>query len=160
MKYIIRDKERTIKNNTLKYFNISKEDFDGKSRKRHLVKARMLFTFYLNQHYLSKRMPLEKIGYLIGNRSHSTIINYLKNMEDDIDLTFITNNSIYIDDYFEYEKWMYKMNGELTYYEPSTKHISLADRKLNVFKDKIHSKLVEYKGKVINETLIKKILKQ
>ena len=54
------------------HFDVSASSVNSKSRKRDLVVARQV-SMYLSQKYT--RMPASRIGKLIGNRDHSTVIH-------------------------------------------------------------------------------------
>lgn len=61
------------------HFNVSLADVNGKSRKRDLVVARQV-SMYLTQKYT--KMPTNRIGKLIGNRDHSTVIHSCTQVEE------------------------------------------------------------------------------
>lgn len=56
-------------------YNISQEDIYGKSRKAEIVQARQL-SIYLAQ--LHTRLSVSKIGLLIGNKNHATVLHSIK----------------------------------------------------------------------------------
>jgi len=55
-----------------KHYNVETKHVSSKSRKRDLVQARQI-SMYLAQKYT--KMPASRIGQLIGNRDHSTVIH-------------------------------------------------------------------------------------
>ncbi|MBQ6208345.1 MAG: chromosomal replication initiator protein DnaA [Prevotella sp.] len=61
------------------HFNVALADVNGKSRKRDLVVARQV-SMYLTQKYT--KMPTNRIGKLIGNRDHSTVIHSCTQVEE------------------------------------------------------------------------------
>jgi len=60
------------------HFNVSSAAVNGKSRKRELVTARQV-SMYLAQKYT--KMPASRIGKLIGDRDHSTVIHSCNQIE-------------------------------------------------------------------------------
>ena len=60
------------------HFNVSPSAVGGKSRKRDLVVARQV-SMYLAQKYT--KMPASRIGKLVGNRDHSTVIHSCSQVE-------------------------------------------------------------------------------
>lgn len=61
------------------HFNVSPSAVGGKSRKRDFVVARQV-SMYLAQKYT--RMPASRIGKLVGNRDHSTVIHSCTQVEN------------------------------------------------------------------------------
>lgn len=61
------------------HFNVSPSDVGGKSRKRDFVVARQV-SMYLAQKYT--KMPASRIGKLVGNRDHSTVIHSCTQVEN------------------------------------------------------------------------------
>lgn len=61
------------------HFNVSPSAVGGKSRKRDFVVARQV-SMYLAQKYT--RMPASRIGRLVGNRDHSTVIHSCTQVEN------------------------------------------------------------------------------
>lgn len=61
------------------HFNVSPSAVDGKSRKRDFVVARQV-SMYLAQKYT--KMPASRIGKLVGNRDHSTVIHSCTQVEN------------------------------------------------------------------------------
>ncbi|MDY4038454.1 MAG: chromosomal replication initiator protein DnaA [Prevotella sp.] len=61
------------------HFNVSTAAVNGKSRKRDLVTARQV-SMYLAQKYT--KMPASRIGKLVGNRDHSTVIHSCTQVEN------------------------------------------------------------------------------
>nr|MBP7472467.1 chromosomal replication initiator protein DnaA [Prevotella sp.] len=55
-----------------KHYNVTTASVNGKSRKREFVIARQV-SMYLAQKYT--KMPAKRIGKLVGNRDHSTVIH-------------------------------------------------------------------------------------
>lgn len=64
------------------YFEKPIEDIKGKSRKRPLVKCRQMFCSIIRQ--FKYDLSLKDIGSYLGNRDHSTVINSIRNNENDI----------------------------------------------------------------------------
>ncbi len=60
------------------HFGITQQTIFSKSRKRNLVQARQI-SMYLAQKYT--KMPATRIGQLIGNRDHSTVIHSCNTIE-------------------------------------------------------------------------------
>ena len=61
------------------HFNVSPSAVGGKSRKRDFVVARQI-SMYLAQKYT--KMPASRIGKLVGNRDHSTVIHSCTQVEN------------------------------------------------------------------------------
>lgn len=61
------------------HFNVSPSAVSGKSRKRDFVVARQV-SMYLAQKYT--KMPASRIGKLVGNRDHSTVIHSCTQVEN------------------------------------------------------------------------------
>ena len=61
------------------HFNVSPSAVGGKSRKRDFVVARQV-SMYLAQKYT--KMPASRIGKLVGNRNHSTVIHSCTQVEN------------------------------------------------------------------------------
>lgn len=61
------------------HFNVSASAVNGKSRKRVYVMARQVSMFLAQKH---TKMPASRIGKLIGNRDHSTVIHSCSKVED------------------------------------------------------------------------------
>lgn len=61
------------------HFNVSPSAVGGKSRKRDFVVARQV-SMYLAQKYT--KMPASRIGMLVGNRDHSTVIHSCTQVEN------------------------------------------------------------------------------
>lgn len=61
------------------HFNVSPSAVGGKSRKRDFVVARQV-SMYLTQKYT--KMPASRIGKLVGNRDHSTVIHSCTQVEN------------------------------------------------------------------------------
>ena len=60
------------------HFNVTATAVNSKSRKRDLVQARQV-SMYLAQKYT--KMPASRIGKLVGNRDHSTVIHSCSQVE-------------------------------------------------------------------------------
>src|SRR3712207_9347832 len=60
------------------HFNVTTTAVNSKSRKRDLVIARQV-SMYLAQKYT--KMPASRIGKLVGNRDHSTVIHSCTQVE-------------------------------------------------------------------------------
>ena len=61
-----------------RHYGINQQSIFGKSRKRNLVQVRQI-SMYLAQKYT--KMPAARIGQLIGNRDHSTVIHSCNTIE-------------------------------------------------------------------------------
>lgn len=61
------------------YFQIKQEDVYGKSRKAGIVLVRQL-SMYLAQHHT--HLTSSKIGVLVGNRNHATVIHSVRTIEE------------------------------------------------------------------------------
>lgn len=61
------------------HYNVTVTDVNSKSRKRDYVVARQV-TMYLAQKYT--KMPASRIGKLVGNRDHSTVIHSCSKVEE------------------------------------------------------------------------------
>ena len=61
------------------HYNIRQEDVYGKSRKANIVLVRQV-SMYLAQHYT--KLTTCKIGTLVGNRNHATVIHSVKTIEN------------------------------------------------------------------------------
>ena len=61
------------------HFNVTVTAVNSKSRKRDLVIARQV-SMYLAQKYT--KMPAARIGRLVGNRDHSTVIHSCSQIEN------------------------------------------------------------------------------
>lgn len=84
IKNISTQKEKKIDINEIKkivseYFEIKNSDFDSKSRKRELVKARQ-FAMYFSKKYT--RQSLQKIGEVIGKKNHATVLHSCNVVKD------------------------------------------------------------------------------
>jgi chromosomal replication initiator protein len=64
---------------TCEHCNIRQEDVYGKSRKANIVLARQLSMYFAQQ--LTK-LTTSKIGTLVGNRNHATVIHSVKTIEN------------------------------------------------------------------------------
>ena len=71
-----------------KHYNVTPASVNGKSRKREFVVARQV-SMYLAQKYT--KMPAKRIGVLVGNRDHSTVIHSCTTVEQrlKVDRTFM-----------------------------------------------------------------------
>jgi chromosomal replication initiator protein len=63
------------------HYQVSQQNIFSKSRKRSLVQVRQV-SMYLAQKYT--KMPASRIGQLIGNRDHSTVIHSCNAIEQRI----------------------------------------------------------------------------
>ena len=68
-----------IKSIISEYFNISVELMEAKTRKREVVIARHFAMYYIKS---QTDLSLKSIGYLFGNRDHSTVIHGLTSVSD------------------------------------------------------------------------------
>lgn len=62
-----------------RHFDISSNTLKSKSRKKELVWARCILIHFLRQ---NTAFSLQKIGKLVGNRDHSTVIYQLEQYDD------------------------------------------------------------------------------
>lgn len=60
------------------HFNVSPQNVFSRSRKRDLVQVRQI-SMYFAQKYT--KMPASRIGQLIGNRDHSTVVHSCATVE-------------------------------------------------------------------------------
>ena len=60
------------------HYNVTQANINSKSRKRDFVVARQV-SMYLAQKYT--KMPASRIGKLVGNRDHSTVIHSCSQIE-------------------------------------------------------------------------------
>ena len=69
------------------YFNVKREDIFTKSRKQAIVQVRQV-AMYLAQKYT--KLSSARIGALVGNRNHATVLHSCKMVEDrlHVDKTF------------------------------------------------------------------------
>ena len=80
------DKKDLIINECCSRFKKTKEDVISKSRKAGIVK----FRFYIfNMLRNETKMTLSEIGFIIGNRDHSTVIHGLERFQLEIDLEWL-----------------------------------------------------------------------
>lgn len=70
----------SIQDIVAKYFDISIQDLQSKTRKRHIVQARQL-AMSLTRKYCSK-ISLVDIGKRIGGRNHATVLHAIKTVDD------------------------------------------------------------------------------
>lgn len=70
-----------IQNEILSYFQISKEDLQSKSRKRHVVQARQL-GMYFAKTMATKPLGLKVIGEVFGKRDHATVLHACRTVEN------------------------------------------------------------------------------
>lgn len=75
------------------HFGITPADMISQKRNKELVYPRQI-VMYLCRAYID--MPLKKIGQLLGNRDHSTVINGCKKIEKDLAKNEETRNTIAI----------------------------------------------------------------
>lgn len=61
------------------YFQISLEELQSKTRKRHVVQARQLAMFFSKKY---TKLSLSNIGIQIGKRDHATVLHACKTVED------------------------------------------------------------------------------
>ena len=73
------DKPLTIVETVCHHYNVTVTAVNSKSRKRDYVVARQV-TMYLAQKYT--KMPASRIGKLVGNRDHSTVIHSCSKVEE------------------------------------------------------------------------------
>ena len=71
---------KTLQKEVCSLFNIKTSDLKSKSRSKNLVQARGLAMYIAR---VDLKLSLSEIGTLFGNRSHSTVINSLKNIEEE-----------------------------------------------------------------------------
>jgi len=140
-------------------FKIPIDTIIGKSRIAEIVQARRFAMYYI---YHTLKYSLKKTGEIIGGRDHSTIIH--NNAELSIDI--MKNNSIGKSYHRFYEKVSMVLFDEKldvphsqsqldAYYEMLEKKIIEAK---NEYKKYIKSKLKQFKGKVIQDQIIKMII--
>ncbi|UUM19494.1 DnaA ATPase domain-containing protein [Mycoplasma sp. 1018B] len=64
-----------------KYYKISKKEIIGKNRKKEVLLARNIAIYIIKAEL---ELSFEKIGSIFGNRDHSTIINSIKKINEEI----------------------------------------------------------------------------
>lgn len=70
-----------IQNEIIAYFQISKEELQSKTRKRHIVQARQLGMYFAKK-YCTKQLGLKVIGDVFGKRDHATVLHACKTVEN------------------------------------------------------------------------------
>jgi chromosomal replication initiator protein len=78
---------RKVLSQTAKEFSFKVRDLCGKSRQKELVNARHIAMYLLRK---DLNLPLMKIGELLGNRDHSTVIHAIEKINQE----FTTNETI------------------------------------------------------------------
>lgn len=78
---------RKVLSQTAKEFSFKVRDLCGKSRQKELVSARHIAMYLLRK---DLNLPLMKIGELLGNRDHSTVIHAIEKINQE----FTTNETI------------------------------------------------------------------
>ena len=78
---------RKVLSQTAKEFSFKTRDLCGKSRQKELVSARHIAMYLLRK---DLNLPLMKIGELLGNRDHSTVIHAIEKINQE----FTTNETI------------------------------------------------------------------
>ncbi|MBP8591042.1 chromosomal replication initiator protein DnaA [Candidatus Shapirobacteria bacterium] len=86
-KNLIKITPRKVLSQTAKEFSFKIRDLCGKSRKAELVNARHIAMYLLRK---DLNLPLMKIGELLGNRDHSTVIHAIEKINQE----FTTNETI------------------------------------------------------------------
>ena len=61
------------------YFQLSLEELQSKTRKRHVVQARQLAMFFAKKY---TKLSLASIGKLIGKRDHATVLHACKTVDN------------------------------------------------------------------------------
>lgn len=64
------------------YYDVSEEEFMGKSRKREIVQSRQVAMYMLKKHRIAS---LEKIGSACGGKDHTTVTYAIKTISNLID---------------------------------------------------------------------------
>jgi len=90
-----------IKRIVSKVFEVSKEDIEGKSRKREVCEARFVAMKILKD---NSQFSLKKVGKMFGSRDYSTVI-YAIDMVEDLNLTDLTFKDLYAESKELYEKY-------------------------------------------------------
>ncbi len=70
-----------ILDSVCRHFNVTTGDVNSRSRKREFVTARQVAMYLAQKH---TKMPASRIGKLIGNRDHSTVIHSCEQVENHI----------------------------------------------------------------------------
>lgn len=65
------------------FYDVRAEDIYGKSRKAHIAQARHMCMYLAQEHV---QMTASKIGAMIGNRDHSTVIHSVKTVKQQLDV--------------------------------------------------------------------------
>lgn len=76
--------------------NAKKEDIFTKSRKASIVEVRQIAMYLAHKH---TKLPISKIGILVGNRNHATVLHSVKTVEEQM-----ANNNAYKQKVEEIEK--------------------------------------------------------
>jgi len=71
----------TIINQACEHFKFEESALHSKSRKREVVQARQVAMYLAKKH---TDISASKIGHLIGNRDHATVLHACKNIKDQI----------------------------------------------------------------------------
>jgi chromosomal replication initiator protein len=69
---------KTLQKGVCSLFNIKTSDLKSRSRSKHLVQARNLAIYVARE---DLKLSLSEIGFLFGNRNHSTVLNSLKRIK-------------------------------------------------------------------------------
>ncbi len=70
---------KKIQETVSKFFNINQELIQSASRKREIVQARQVTMYFIKKH---TELSLSKIGVLIGNRNHATVLHACNTVRD------------------------------------------------------------------------------
>lgn len=70
---------KKIQDTVSKFFNINQELIQSSSRKREIVQARQVTMYFIKKH---TELSLSKIGVLIGNRNHATVLHACNTVRD------------------------------------------------------------------------------
>ena len=73
-----RDNIKVLQRGVCSLFNIKTSDLKSRSRSKHLVQARNLAIYVARE---DLKLSLSEIGFLFGNRNHSTVLNSLKKIK-------------------------------------------------------------------------------
>ena len=73
----------TIKKIVADYFGVPVKDIEGKSRKQQIVTARQIAMYFIKERL---GLTLEATGKHFGGRDHSTVINAIKRVREQLDI--------------------------------------------------------------------------
>ena len=102
-----------IKNIVCKYYNISEDKLNDKTRKREIVQARQMAMFFSKN---LTRSSLVKIGAQIGGKDHATVLHACKTVNNLVDTDKRFRMQIEEIE-FEIKQFIKKENNKITFKE-------------------------------------------